>query len=648
LTCSLFQVLLCCDSYSTHSIMGKSKDIGERENVPKYINREVDIQDLVSVPPDGGWGWMIVLSCFFISIIADGSVFAFGILFPEWHSYFKCSTVTVAWVGSLLSGVYLLVGPFAGGLMNRFGARAVIITGSVIMCLAYVMSAFATSVVFLMVTYGFIGGIGCGLTYIPSVVYVGYYFEKKRAIATGIAMAGSGLGAVVMPPLYIHIIDTYAWRGGMLILAGLMLQCAVFGSLMRPLPKPRYVSDEETAILQSQRLWNNKFESEQLHGQTDGVVQREGSKLTTGGDVVRPLLNQSQGTLSRVASQSMVRLSVRDYVKSVSQLGSVSSVNKRSAAEALRSCLSTVDPKEFSRPFSRQDILYHGSILRLPIYQQSQENLEIYRSGIISVPRLLDAVETTDGYPVYVEHVRFKFLKLLPQQIRTVLGDMFDFSLLRNPVMLVLAASNFFALVGFYVPFVYTASYAEHHGIDKTRASYILSSIGFTNVAGRVIVGWMSDQRWAPKALTICNMSLIICGLLTILYPFMNSFSLMLIYALLFGFIICGFVTLTSIALVDELGLDNLTNSYGLMMMFRGFATLIGSPLAGAMLDATGNYTASFVFAGGLIALAGLVCFLIPVLDYFDLRKPFHRKDEDQVAKVDLDTILENLAEEND
>ncbi|KRZ91324.1 Monocarboxylate transporter 12 [Trichinella sp. T8] len=630
--------------------MSKSKDTDNRENVPKVISRDVDVlvEDFVSVPPDGGWGWMIVLSCFFISIIADGSVFAFGILFPEWHSYFKCSTVTVAWVGSLLSGTYLLVGPFAGGLMNRFGARAVIITGSVIMCLAYVMSAFATSVVFLMITYGFIGGIGCGLAYIPSVVYVGYYFEKRRAIATGIAMAGSGLGAVVMPPLYIQIIDTYAWRGGMLILAGLMLQCAVFGSLMRPLPAPRYGSDEETAILQSQRLWNNKFEGEQLHGQTDGVVQKEGSKLVAaGGDGIRPLLYQSQGTLSRVASQSMVRLSVRDYVKSVSQLGSVSSVNKRSAAEALRSCLSTVDPKEFNRPFSRQDILYQGSILRLPLYQQSQENLELYRSGIISVPRLLDAVETTDGYPVYVEHVRFKFMKLLPQQIRTVLGDMFDFSLLRNPVMLILAASNFFALVGFYVPFVYTASYAEYHGIDKTRASYILSSIGFTNVAGRVIVGWMSDRSWAPKALTICNVSLIICGLLTVLYPFMTSFSLMLIYALLFGLIICGFVTLTSIALVDELGLDNLTNSYGLMMMFRGFATLIGSPLAGAMLDATGNYTASFVFAGLLIALAGLVSFLIPVLDYFDLRKPLHKKDDDQVTKVDLDTILENLAEEN-
>lgn len=33
--------------------------------------------------------------------------------------------------------------------------------------------------------FGFLGGIGMGLLYLPSIVMVGYYFEEKRAIATG-------------------------------------------------------------------------------------------------------------------------------------------------------------------------------------------------------------------------------------------------------------------------------------------------------------------------------------------------------------------------------------------------------------------------------------------------------------------------------
>ena len=40
----------------------------------------------------------------------------------------------------------------------------------------------------LMLTYGVIGGFGLGLIYLPAVVAVGYYFESKRALATGISV----------------------------------------------------------------------------------------------------------------------------------------------------------------------------------------------------------------------------------------------------------------------------------------------------------------------------------------------------------------------------------------------------------------------------------------------------------------------------
>ena len=40
------------------------------------------------VPPDGGWGWMVVFSSFLIHIIADGIVYSFGIFFVEFVDYF--------------------------------------------------------------------------------------------------------------------------------------------------------------------------------------------------------------------------------------------------------------------------------------------------------------------------------------------------------------------------------------------------------------------------------------------------------------------------------------------------------------------------------------------------------------------------------
>ena len=46
-------------------------------------------------------------------------------------------------------------------------------------------------------TFLCVSGIGFGLIYLPAVVCVGYYFESKRALATGIAVCGSGVGTFV-------------------------------------------------------------------------------------------------------------------------------------------------------------------------------------------------------------------------------------------------------------------------------------------------------------------------------------------------------------------------------------------------------------------------------------------------------------------
>jgi hypothetical protein len=70
-------------------------------------------------------------------------------------------------------------------------------------------------------------------------VSVTCYFEKKRSLATGIAVCGSGLGTFVFAPLTEYLIVEYGWRGAMLIIAGLVLNCSILGALFRPVPVVR-------------------------------------------------------------------------------------------------------------------------------------------------------------------------------------------------------------------------------------------------------------------------------------------------------------------------------------------------------------------------------------------------------------------------
>lgn len=73
----------------------------------------------------------------------------------------------------------------------------------------------------------------------PAIVSVTCYFEKYRSLATGIAVCGSGLGTFIFAPLTEHLVTEYGWRGALLIIAAIVLNCTILGALFRPVPDSR-------------------------------------------------------------------------------------------------------------------------------------------------------------------------------------------------------------------------------------------------------------------------------------------------------------------------------------------------------------------------------------------------------------------------
>ena len=59
------------------------------------------------------------------------------------------------------------------------------ILGAVLSWASFSLSVMSPSVGVMMVTYGLMGGLGLGLIYLPAIVSVGFYFERRRALATG-------------------------------------------------------------------------------------------------------------------------------------------------------------------------------------------------------------------------------------------------------------------------------------------------------------------------------------------------------------------------------------------------------------------------------------------------------------------------------
>ena len=54
-----------------------------------------------------------------------------------------------------------------------------------------------------------------------------------------------------------------------------------------------------------------------------------------------------------------------------------------------------------------------------------------------------------------------------------------------------------------------------------------------------------------------------------------------MIYARLFGFFSGSYIALTSIIIVDLVGVDNLSDAFGVLLLFQAVAVSIGTPILG-------------------------------------------------------------------
>lgn len=196
-------------------------------------------------PPDGGWGWVVVAAAF----ISIGFSYAFPkavtVFFKEIQEIFHTTYSEIAWISSIMLAVMYAGGPISSVLVNKYGSRPVVIVGGLLCCLGMVLASFATSVIQLYLTMGFIGGLGLAFNLQPALTIIGKYFYKKRPMANGLAMAGSPVFLSTLAPFNQYLFNTYGWKGSFLILGGILLNSCVAGSLMRPLGPQQAPSDSK-------------------------------------------------------------------------------------------------------------------------------------------------------------------------------------------------------------------------------------------------------------------------------------------------------------------------------------------------------------------------------------------------------------------
>ncbi|XP_026531081.1 monocarboxylate transporter 10-like [Notechis scutatus] len=190
-------------------------------------------------PPNGGWGWVVVLAAATHGLLVGGFHSAFGVYMMPLLDTFKSSNSQIAWIGSISYAFIMIFGPVSGKLLVKYGAIKVALIGNLVTIGGLVWSSYTHNLPMLFFTHGIIVGVGSSLAYTPGMIMVSLYFTTRRSFATGLVMAGGAAGIFVQNKLQYYLIQNLGWRDSLRVYSGILSICIIAGFAYKPLQKHR-------------------------------------------------------------------------------------------------------------------------------------------------------------------------------------------------------------------------------------------------------------------------------------------------------------------------------------------------------------------------------------------------------------------------
>ncbi|OKB65057.1 MFS transporter [Serratia marcescens] len=181
-------------------------------------------------------GWHMVGAVHLLLAVIFGAAYSFGAFFTALQTNFDAGRFSTASIFSLTALIYYVVGVFSGAWSDRTSVRTVTCIGILLLSLGFLVSSLlSSSLMAFLLTFCLLVGLGVGLVYVPAVSTIQRWFVVYRSSASGLALAGTGLGTLVGPMVAGWLMRHLSWQSTLQVYAvaiaalGLAAACRLRG-----------------------------------------------------------------------------------------------------------------------------------------------------------------------------------------------------------------------------------------------------------------------------------------------------------------------------------------------------------------------------------------------------------------------------------
>lgn len=571
-----------------------SKSNGTEEGESQAKARGPPVEKLV--PPDGGWGWFIVLGSGITMFVLPSLSTCFGLIYVHLvASGYTNSQVSP--IPGLMFGMACLTGPVATSLTRYYSHRRLSVIGICLAVTGVFLCAFWDDLVWYYVCFGVIAGVGSGMVNPHGFILGQMYFRRRRVAANALSMLGASLGFMVMPPLVRFLANTYGHRGALLLWSAILLHALVGAALYQPVEWHLKLNP-----LANVRLVEARPCQEDGHAaDADGEEAEDGIQ-----DGSYP--SESEGEDEDGVEGSLPQDGAHHHPDPQRRRESSAS---KGEAEVFLGRESSEEPLGEGRRRLSSYISVRNSLY------SSCDVIDQFGAAL--------SVETERLKDVYVEVVEKAEEKPKEPQPYFLCGlkfprfsDILNFKILFHPIFLIASISSI-ANRMVYMNFV---TYIPALGVDLgmlDEAPFLLTTISMADLVAKGIMSLVSDRGWCQRRYFAISAG-VLASVTASLVPQTWNFASLASCCALYGFSLGVMVSVSPILLVEYLGLKLLPYTFGLLLFMNGVSSVIIFPLTGFINDVMANYTTIYYLLGGLSLMPSVLWSLVPFVNQDKIR----------------------------